>query len=187
MTLRPIPILAASALAAFSLFVGTVPAHAGSPAEASRTGIPAEAVTVERGRYVAKIAGCNDCHTRDYAPSGGTVPEAEWLKGDALGYNGPWGTTYAPNLRIFVSRLSEDQWVQYARSARLRPPMPWFALRDMNEADLRSLHRFVRSLGAPGEQAPAYLPPGVEPKGAYAKFVLPPPPAVKPVARTARN
>jgi hypothetical protein len=54
--------------------------------------------------------------------------------------------------------------------------MPWFGLREMSETDLRSIYRFVRSLGAPGEQAPAYLPPGVKPKGAYALFVLPEPP-----------
>ena len=35
-----------------------------------------QAPSVERGRYVAKIAGCNDCHTAGYAPSGCKVPEA---------------------------------------------------------------------------------------------------------------
>jgi mono/diheme cytochrome c family protein len=133
-----------------------------------------EAASVERGRYLAKTAGCNDCHTAGYMPSAGKVPESAWLKGDTLGWNGPWGTTYAPNLRIFMSKLTEEQWVRFAQTAELRPPMPWFALRDMTEADQRSLYRFVRSLGAPGEPAPAYLPPGQTPTGPFVSFPAPP-------------
>lgn len=34
---------------------------------------------VDRGRYLVKIAGCNDCHTKDYALLGGKVAEAQWL------------------------------------------------------------------------------------------------------------
>jgi mono/diheme cytochrome c family protein len=130
--------------------------------------------SVERGRYLAKVAGCNDCHTAGYMPTAGKVPESEWLKGDALGWNGPWGTTYAPNLRIFMSKLREDQWVQFAKAAQLRPPMPWFTLHDMTEADQRALYRFVKTLGPVGEQAPAYLPPGVAPKGTFVSFPAPP-------------
>jgi hypothetical protein len=39
----------------------------------------------ERGSYVAKIAGCNDCHTAGYARSGGRMPGRDGLQGDALG------------------------------------------------------------------------------------------------------
>lgn len=142
-----------------------------------------EKVSIERGRYVAKIAGCNDCHTPNYGLSGGTVPEKDWLVGDHLGWKGPWGTTYPANLRITLGKLTEDQWVQLARTAQYRPPMPWFALRDMNEDDLRSFHRFVRSLGAPGEPAPAYVPPGEAAKGPVITFPEPPAPAAKAASR----
>jgi hypothetical protein len=64
--------------------------------------------------------------------------------------------------------------VKYARTVQLRPPMPWFALRDMSDVDRRSLYRFVRSLGAPGQPAPAYLPPGQTPKGPIVQFPAPP-------------
>jgi uncharacterized membrane protein len=40
----------------------------------------------ERGRYVVTIAGCNDCHTPDYATSSGNVDESKWLTGDAFGW-----------------------------------------------------------------------------------------------------
>lgn len=38
--------------------------------------------------------------------------------------------------------------------------MPWFALRDRSDADLRAAYRFIRSLQPAGQPAPAYLPPG---------------------------
>ena len=53
----------------------------------------ADAASLERGRYIAQIAGCNDCHTPGYALSGGKVPEKAWLTGDSFGWRGPWGTT----------------------------------------------------------------------------------------------
>jgi len=48
----------------------------------------------------------------------------------------------------------------HREDAQYPPPMPWFALRDMAESDLRALHRYVRHLGPAGEAAPAFLPPG---------------------------
>jgi mono/diheme cytochrome c family protein len=121
---------------------------------------PGNDAVIERGRYIARIAGCNDCHTPGYAQTGGKVDEKLWLIGDQVGWQGAWGTTYPANLRLSLAKLSEDEWVRLARSAQYRPPMPWFALRDMSEPDLRALHRFVRSLGARGEPAPGYVPPG---------------------------
>jgi mono/diheme cytochrome c family protein len=132
--------------------------------------------SLERGRYLVRIAGCNDCHTPGYALSGGKVPEQQWLTGDSLGWRGAWGTTYPGNLRLFMQKLSEDQWLKLAKSVEYRPPMPWFALRDMRERDLRDLYRYVRHLGPAGNPAPAYVPPGQEPKGPYVSFPTPPKP-----------
>jgi len=133
--------------------------------------------TIERGRYLAQVAGCNDCHTSGYLMSNGQIPESQWLMGDSFGWRGPWGTTYPPNLRLFVKGMSEDQWVQVARTLKRRPPMPWYTLNNMHEDDLRALYRFIRSLGDPGNPAPAYLSPDQEPKTPYALF--PSPPAAK--------
>jgi hypothetical protein len=132
---------------------------------------------IERGRYVAMIAGCNDCHTANFPQSGGKVPETEWLKGDRMGWKGPWGTTFAPNLRLFMQKLTEDEWVRTARTLNTRPPMPWWALHAMNETDLRALYRFTRALGDPGSPAPAYLPPDKPPAAPYVELVLPAKPA----------
>src|SRR5262245_23109438 len=64
------------------------------------------ATDLERGRYLVKIAGCNDCHTPGYLLSAGQVPEALWLTGDSFGWRGPWGTTYATNLRLKMQQFS---------------------------------------------------------------------------------
>ena len=129
-----------------------------------------DAQAIARGKYIAKIAGCNDCHTPGYAQSGGKVPEKDWLTGDALGWRGEWGTTYAANLRMYMQNRSEAEWVKTAKSVQLRPPMPWFALHDMTEDDLRAFYRFVRKLGPAGQPAPAYVPPGQDPKEPFVQF-----------------
>jgi mono/diheme cytochrome c family protein len=114
---------------------------------------------VSRGRYLVKIAGCNDCHTPGYAQHGGKIPESQWLIGDRVGWQGAGGTTYPVNLRRFVQGMTEDQWLEIARRPS-RPPMPWFALRDMSDEDLAAIYHFARSLGAAGPAAPPYAPPG---------------------------
>jgi len=129
---------------------------------------------VKRGRYLVSIAGCNDCHTPNYPASGGKMPEAQWLTGESLGWSGPWGTTYPTNLRLYMQDLTEEQWVKKAKSLQARPPMPWFNVRAMSTSDLRAIYRYVRHLGPAGQPAPAYVPPGQEPKGPAVRFPAPP-------------
>jgi mono/diheme cytochrome c family protein len=126
-----------------------------------------------RGKYLVQIAGCNDCHTPGYAQSGGQVEESKWLTGDALGWRGPWGTTYAPNLRLTVKDATPEQFLALARSP-LRPPMPWFALRDMRDADVKAIYAYLKHLGPAGQPAPAYLPPDRDPAGPFVRFPDPP-------------
>ena len=155
----------ATALAVVTCLVAPFAAKAGSKDE--------QQARIDRGRYLVQIAGCNDCHTAGYAPAAGAVPEADWLKGDVVGWQGPWGTTYAINLRLFASRISEAQWVTLARNGQARPPMPWWIMREMDEKDLRAIYTFIRSLPVAGPEAPAALEPGVTPGTAYFQFVAP--------------
>lgn len=135
-----------------------------------------DAELIARGEYVARIAGCNDCHTPGYAESGGTTPKAQWLVGSPLGWNGPWGTTYPANLRLKLQEMDEAKWMAYSAGLHTRPPMPDFEVRAMAEQDRRALYRFIRSLGPTGQAAPAFLPPGEAPRAPYVQWVLPPPP-----------
>ncbi len=126
--------------------------------------------SVEHGRYLVKIAGCNDCHTPSYAQTGGKVPEEQWLTGSQLGQRGPWGTTYPSNLRLSISERTEDQWVKVAKTAQYRPPMPWFTLHDMTEQDFRAIYRFIKYQRPAGESAPSFVPFDQDPKGLFVQF-----------------
>ena len=153
--------LAALVLGVLAVWAAEPPAPPRQTPGESRTGL------VARGRYVVMIAGCNDCHTAGFTASGGTTPEGEWLTGDSVGWRGPWGTTYPTNLRISIGKKSEEQWVKYAKTLSTKPPMPWFNVRAMTDTDLRALYQYVKSLGVAGKAAPAFVPPGKEPKMPY--------------------
>ncbi|MCC6609453.1 MAG: cytochrome C [Burkholderiales bacterium] len=136
----------------------------------------AEKRAVERGRYLVKLGGCNDCHTPGYPERDGKIPEADWLTGNPVGFQGPWGTSYPANLRLVVHSMSEAQWLAHVRTP-MRPPMPWYNLRDATDTDLRALYSYIRSLGVKGDPAPAAAAPGVAVKTPYVVFVpqnLPP-------------
>jgi mono/diheme cytochrome c family protein len=176
MNVRPLAFAAALALGVAGFTTAALVSPAGAANDFGR-------VSIERGRYIAKVGGCNDCHTPNYAATAGGVPEKDWLVGDEVGWKGAWGTTYPANLRMVLGNITEDEWVRVAHGAQFRPPMPWFNLRDMSEDDLRSFHRFVRSLGVAGRPAPAYLPPGASPRGPAIVF---PEPSVTPQQAASR-
>lgn len=140
---------------------------AGTPGHALAQGSKSE---IERGRYLVHVTGCNDCHTPNYGPREGKVDEKLWLTGDALGWAGPWGTTYATNLRLLVNTMSREQWVSHARTMTPRPPMPWFNLRVMTDSDLQAMYAYIRHLGPAGTPAPAYVPPGRKAQGPVVRF-----------------
>ncbi len=167
--MKQIPTLLAAALLATTVSSAPV-AIRDAQAQTSK---PADAVSsksIERGRYLVMIAGCNDCHTPGYMAMSGKVPEAEWLTGDSFGWRGPWGTTYAVNLRTYMQTLSEEEWLKKAATLEARPPMPSYNLHAMAKDDLRAIYRYIRHAGAAGQPAPAYVPPDKEPPPPYATF-----------------
>jgi mono/diheme cytochrome c family protein len=155
--------LAVAALSAVTTlsFVASTPALAASGTDAG---------VIERGRYLAQVGGCNDCHTAGYMQAEGKVPESRWLTGTDLGFQGPWGTTYPVNLRLYMDKMSEAQWLARARQP-MRPPMPWFNLREMSDQDLIALYRYVRALGPAGDPAPVAVAPGLPVATPYVEFM----------------
>jgi len=143
-------------------------------AQAADKGKTTGSAQLERGKYLVRIGGCNDCHTPGYFMSNGKVPEKDWLTGDRLGWRGPWGTTYPSNLRTYMRSLTEEQWLKKAKSLQTRPPMPWFTVQQMSTADLRAIYAYIRHLGPGGEPAPAYVPPDKEPSPPFVQFPAPP-------------
>jgi len=151
----------ARAVAGVTLLTCSALASAGPPARDS----------VALGRHLVQIAGCNDCHSPGYLQAAGKTPETTWLTGDALGWRGPWGTTYAINLRLFFASKTEAQWLAHARTMEPRPPMPWFNLRAMSDRELRAIYHYVKAAPGPaGAPAPAALPPGQVASGPVVQF-----------------
>ncbi len=174
--LRTLPTLAGITCMALSACTAPTPPATASAAPAIAS-IDRNAELLARGDYLVRIAGCNDCHTPAYGERGGNVPKDEWLVGSPVGFSGPWGTTYAANLRLKAAEMDEAAWLEYTGELHTRPIMPDFALRAMTEDDRRALYRLIRSLGPGGTKAPDYLPPGQTPPPPYLQMVLPPAPA----------
>ena len=130
-------------------------------------------VSVERGRQVSITSGCHDCHTQNYVETEGTIDPAAALAGTAIGWRGPWGTTYPKNLLLTAAGKTEDQFVEFAKTFKALPPMPYFNVHAMDESDIRSLYQYIKSLGEPGSQVPDIVAPGEEPKTPYYPLVPP--------------
>jgi hypothetical protein len=62
-----------------------------------------------------------------------------------------------------LTKMSEEEWVEYARSLRTRPPMPWFNLQAFADDDLRAMHRYIRSLPKDNRSVPDFVPPEQRP------------------------
>jgi hypothetical protein len=54
----------------------------------------------------------------------------------------------------------------------MRPPMPWFNLREMTDEDLVAMYRYLRALGPAGAPAPAGAGPGMAVETPYIEFVV---------------
>jgi len=79
---------------------------------------PTRGVTVEYGRYLARIAYCHGCHGPDLAGGGGPPPRAT---NRAMRFGArPDGT-------------------------HIGPAMPWVSRGQMTDNELRALWRYVRS------------------------------------------
>jgi len=113
------------------------------------------------GRFLVNYGGCNDCHTPHWDERHLAIPESRRLTGNPEGFTGPWGTSYAANLRLVIAGLSEDQWLALVRNHRNvgHPPMPWWNVQVLGLNEQRAIYAYIHSLGPAGKPAPAYQPP----------------------------
>ena len=134
----------------------------------------ADEVSVERGLYIAIIGGCHNCHTEGYSQSYGKIDPSKALKGSSIGLRGPWGTEYPQNMRVTAYIRDESQFVEFMKTnGSWRGAMPWYTVNAMQENDLRSLYRYITSLGEPGMTAPGDTLPTVEPTMPYITIAPP--------------
>lgn len=142
---------------------------------------------VEAGRYLVTVAGCNDCHTKGYLPKEGDVPEEDWLTGTPIGWRGPWGTTYASNLRLYVDTLSADAFTEILHSRTALPPMPWMNINEVSEKDARAIYAYLKHLGLKGKAVPENVPPNQEPNTPYIRMAPPQSPGAKSTGSTSHE
>jgi len=114
--------------------------------------------TVERGRYLLRTSGCNDCHTPGYPATEGKTPEDLWLTGDTFGWRGPWGTTYGANLRLLAGQMTEEQWGGQGKDPE-DPPANAQVQPECHDGGGSRRHVSVPSLSGSGRQACAGLRP----------------------------
>ncbi len=125
----------------------------------SRDGLPSVTAdsAIEAGRYLAVVARCNECHTESWGAQS-VLAESEWLTGSATGFEGPWGVTFASNLRLLAAEWTEDEWAETLRTRKQEQPMPWLAVNVMSDKDARALYRFIDHLGPAGDPSPVAIP-----------------------------
>jgi cytochrome c553 len=127
------------------------------PAGPSKTPLahtPAEAVTVERGEYLANnVANCKGCHSKRSMKDGSYIGEPFAGGGEMVMDDDPTRMLVTPNLTPdsatgHIYQWSEDQFVARFRAGKLLPSshMPWTSFARMSDTDLRAIYRFLRSL-----------------------------------------
>ena len=96
------------------------------------------------------------------------APVGPWIAsvtGSNTGWAGPWGISYTANLtpdpETGLGQWTEQQFVDTIRTGRrqgrgreLLPPMPWPAFKNLNDADLRSIFAYLRTVPAIKNKVP---------------------------------
>ncbi len=105
-------------------------------------------------------------------------PSGPWIASVAAtmtAWAGPWGVSYTANLtpdpETGLGKWTEQQFVDTLRSGRhlgrgreILPPMPWPAIRNMTDQDLKSIYAYLRTIPAVTNRVPAPQPPAAPPQ-----------------------
>jgi mono/diheme cytochrome c family protein len=161
--------------------------------EPAATARPRDA-RVERGAYLVKRMGCNDCHTPwKLGPKGpepdmtreltghpselvmppAPPPSGPWVAHIAAtntAWAGPWGVSFTANLtsdpETGLGKWTEEMFISTMRTGRhqgkgrpLLPPMPYWMLGALDDADLGSVFAYLQSLPPVQNRVPAPVDP----------------------------
>ncbi|HTS22702.1 MAG TPA: diheme cytochrome c-553 [Casimicrobiaceae bacterium] len=95
---------------------------------------------------------------------------AALTNGDLTAWVGPWGTSFAANLTpdnaTGLGGWTVDQFIKTMRTGKhlgvgrpILPPMPWFDIAVLSDADLKAIFAYLRSLKPIQNPVPVPLPP----------------------------
>ena len=135
---------------------------------------------VARGKYLASIGGCFDCHTPGYFF--GKPDMARYLGGSEVGFEIPGlGVFHGPNLtpdpETGLCNWSIDQIVTALQTGvrpdgrDLAPIMPWRALAGLTKDDARAMAVFLKSIPPVKNKVPGPFGPSEKPTGFVMKVV----------------
>lgn len=157
-------------------------AVAAAMATGSSEVVHADEAQIERGRYLAQIAGCGDCHTPGHFL--GDPDMTRLLGGSDVGFEVPgFGSVYGPNLtpddETGLGTWTPDQIVTAIRTGVtpegrvLVPVMPWPNLAALSDEDAFAIAAFLKSLDPVSNDVPGPVPDGV-PAPSFVMRVVPP-------------
>lgn len=145
-------------------------------------GTAAAEETVKRGAYLATIMDCHGCHTG--GALAGRPDPALHLAGSGIGFGIPeLGIFYPPNLTPDVETglggWSEEDIATALRTGvrpdgrELAPIMPWRSYAVLEDADMRALVAYLKSLAPVRNPVPPPTGPSEKAPGPYLTVVMP--------------
>jgi mono/diheme cytochrome c family protein len=150
------------------------------------------ATDVERGRYLAEVLVCGECHTPGALL--GKPDKANPLGGSEVGYEIPglgvfYGANLTPDVETGLGAWSTEEVVAAIRTG-VRPDgrilsaaMPWRSFAALTDADAQAVAAYLKSLKPFSRKAPGPFGPSEVPSSFYYKFTFPPkPPNAVPTA-----
>jgi mono/diheme cytochrome c family protein len=174
--------LAATALTAFGLACSQPGGGAGGTGSTASGSTMTLADSIELGRHLSIIGGCNDCHTPGLLY--GAPDTTRLLSGSELGWAGPWGVSYprnlTPDVETGLGSWSSDDIVKALRTGQrpdgspLLPPMPWPNYARLTDLEIHSLVAYLKSIPPVKHAMPKQIPPGQPVTGAALVFPAPP-------------
>ena len=92
------------------------------------------------------------------------------INNDLTAWVGPWGVSYTANLTpdkiTGLGGWTAEQFIKTMRTGKhlgvgrpLLPPMPWYNLAGLSDADLKAIFAYLRTLKPIKNQVPAPVPP----------------------------
>ena len=151
--------------------------------QAPETQPMSDADLLKRGEYLTTVLGCGDCHTPGFFY--GAPDQSRKFSGSELGWQGPWGVTYARNItpepETGIAAWTEQAIVTAIRTGK-RPdgtailsPMPWVDLAYLTDEDALAIAKYLKSVPPVPHKVPDRVPPGGKAVGSI--IVFPPPSA----------
>jgi mono/diheme cytochrome c family protein len=123
----------------------------------------------ERGKYLAVLGGCNDCHTPGFFL--GAPDAAKYLGGSDVGFEIPGlgvfpGRNITPDKDTGIGNWTDEQIATALTTGKrpdgrqLAPIMPYPSLVNLTKEDVAALVAFLRSIPAVKNQVAGPFKPG---------------------------